>query len=230
MKELYHQSETVLIWRSEINKNPYNPKTRTKEDINERKKNIKRVGLIGGIRWNKITENLIDGHGNIEALDDIHKYDGTKETDYQVKVEKVEMDEKTELEQLTYFTKSVEIDREKMQTLIPMIDYENAGLGLEDLNYYMPSLEVMAIPEYNTIKKDFDKLEELTDQEKELRKQAVKEAKQATKDKIIDEAEGDPFVTLSFSDFESKAYFMERIGKDIYDRYVKGEEIMELLN
>lgn len=230
MSELYRQSETVVIWRSQINKNPYNPKTRTKEDIAERRRNIKRVGLIGGIRWNETTGNLIDGHGNIEALDLIHKYDGTKETDYQIKVEKVQMDEKTELEQLTYFTKSKEIDRDKMQELIPLIDYENAGLSLEDLNYYLPSIEVMAVPEYNQqIRDDFDKLEALTDEERERRKQAVKEAKQATKNKMIDEYEGEPFVTLTFSDYQTKSYFMELLGHQPDDRYIKGEPLIEKL-
>jgi len=230
-KELYRQSETVVIRRSQINKNPYNPKTRTKEDIAQRKANIKRVGLIGGIHWNKTTGNLIDGHGNIEALDLIHKYNGTKETDYQVKVEMCELDEKTELEQLTYFTKNTEIDREKMIELIPLIDYEKAGLALEDLNYYLPNIAVMEMPEYNTeIKKDFDNLEKLSDEEKEVRKQAVKEAKQAVKEKMKEEVSGEPFVTLSFSDFETKVYFMELLGKNINDRYIKGEEILRLID
>lgn len=230
-KELYKQSETVVIWRSEINKNPFNPKTRTKEDIAQRKANIKRVGLIGGIRWNKTSGNLIDGHGNLEALDLIHKYDGTKATDYQVKVEQCELDEKTEREQLVYFTKTTEIDREKMIELIPMIDYEKAGLEMEDLNYYLPTIAVMEMQEYNAdIRNDFDALEKLSDEEKKVRKQKVKEAKQATKEKMVEEVEGAPYVTLSFSDYEAKVYFMELLDEKINNKYIKGEKVLQLID
>ena len=65
MSDLYKQSETVVIKRSQINFAPYNPKNHTKEQINEIKKNIKRVAFLGGIVWNVITGNLIDGHKRV---------------------------------------------------------------------------------------------------------------------------------------------------------------------
>ncbi len=231
-KPKYRQSEHVVIARSQIQFAPYNPKNHTREQINEIKKNIKRVGFLGGVVWNEATGNLVDGHKRVMSLDLIHRYNGTPDTDYDIRVEKISLDEKTEKEQNIFQTQSrSELEVELMQSLISEIDYANAGLKLEDLNYYMPNIEVMATPQYNEeIRNDFDVLEEKTDQEreieKEIKKQQVKEAKQETKNKMIDECEGDPFVTLSFSDFETKAYFMELMKANVHDKYIKGEDVL----
>ena len=42
------------------------------------------------------------GTRRIKAMDMYYKYDGTSDTDYKVKVEVVNLDEKKEKEQLTY--------------------------------------------------------------------------------------------------------------------------------
>ena len=101
MKEL-KQSETRIIKRSQINLNPINPKRHSDERIRLQKKNLQKVGFLGGIVWNELSGNLIDGHRRIKAMDMYYKYDGTSDTDYKVKVEVVNLDEKKEKEQLTY--------------------------------------------------------------------------------------------------------------------------------
>ena len=63
------QSEIKIINRSQINLNPINPKRHTDEQIKQQKKNLKKVGFLGGIVWNKNTGNLVDGHRRIQALD-----------------------------------------------------------------------------------------------------------------------------------------------------------------
>lgn len=95
-------SETITIKRSKINLNPYNPKKHTDEQIKLQKKNIKKNGYLGGIVWNSASGNLIDGHRRVLALDSINKYDGSEETDYEIKVEKVAYTDKEEKEQMTY--------------------------------------------------------------------------------------------------------------------------------
>lgn len=95
-------SVTEDIRRSVITLNPCNPKRHTDRQVKQQVANIKANGYLGGIVWNRTTGNLIDGHRRVQALDIIHKYDGTADTDYTLKVEVVEFDEKTELEQLTY--------------------------------------------------------------------------------------------------------------------------------
>jgi uncharacterized protein (DUF39 family) len=96
------QSQTQNIRRSQINLNPLNPKLHSKEEIDLQKKNIKNVGYLGGIIWNERSGNIIDGHRRVIALDLIQHYDGTENTDYDIKVEVVDFDDKTEKQQMTY--------------------------------------------------------------------------------------------------------------------------------
>ena len=96
------QSETRTIKRSQINLNPQNIKNHTEEQVKLQKKNLKKVGYLGGVVWNEESHNLIDGHRRLQALDSINRYDGTPETDYDIKVECVSFDRKTELEQMAY--------------------------------------------------------------------------------------------------------------------------------
>ena len=127
------QSETKIINRSQINLNPINPKRHTDEQIKQQKKNLKKVGFLGGIVWNKNTGNLVDGHRRIQALDLINKYDGTN--DYQIKVEMVNFDEKTEKEQLTYMAVgNSKADYNLIAQYVDTIDYENVGLSEDEYN------------------------------------------------------------------------------------------------
>ena len=128
-------SETKLIKRSQINLNPCNPKVHTDADIKQQKANIKKVGLIGGIQWNETTGNLIDGHKRVMSVDLIQGYDGTPETDYDIKVEAVDFDEKTEKEQLLFMAKSqdpIDYNLVAKNFSIDEIDFKSAGFTEQD--------------------------------------------------------------------------------------------------
>lgn len=128
-------SETKIIKRSQINLNPCNPKVHTDADIKQQKANIKKVGLIGGIQWNETTGNLIDGHKRMMSVDLIQGYDGTPETDYDIKVEAVDFDEKTEKEQLLFMAKSqdpIDYNLVAKNFSIDEIDFKAAGFTEQD--------------------------------------------------------------------------------------------------
>lgn len=93
-KKALETSETRVIKRSNIAFHSKNPKRHAEERIKLQAKNLKKVGYLGGIVWNETTGNLIDGHRRIKAMDLYYDYDGTSETDYEVKVEVVHMNEK----------------------------------------------------------------------------------------------------------------------------------------
>lgn len=227
MSKLYKQSETTTINRSEINFAPYNPKNHSQKDIDLLKRNIKNVAFLGGIVFNKTTSNLIDGHKRIMTLDLIHKYDGTPETDYQVKVELIELDEKTEKEQNIFQTTSrTELDAYKLADLIADIDYEAAGLTDEDLlqlEVEVPNFEFAAPQVQSDILPTSKK--QIQEQSAEQRKEAIKAAKQKT----TTDNESAPYVTITFDSFENKAYFMERFGFNHYDLYIKGERFEQMI-
>lgn len=128
-------SETKIIKRSQINLNPCNPKVHTDADIKQQKANIRKVGLIGGIQWNETTGNLIDGHKRVMSVDLIQGYDGTPETDYDIKVEAVDFDEKTEKEQLLFMAKSqdpIDYNLVAKNFSIDEIDFKAAGFTEQD--------------------------------------------------------------------------------------------------
>ena len=134
MKEL-KQSETRVIKRSQINLNPINPKRHSDEKVKLQKKNLQKVGFLGGIVWNEKSGNLIDGHRRIKAMDLHYKYDGTPSTDYDVKVEVVNLDDKTEKEQLTYMAVgNTKPDIDLIAGYISDIDYTDVGLDIGELN------------------------------------------------------------------------------------------------
>ena len=127
------QSITQEIHRSEIALNPCNPKRHTDRQVKQQVANIKANGYLGGIVWNKTTGNLVDGHRRVQALDIIHKYDGTPEKDYLLKVEVVEFDQKTELEQLTYMAiGNSKADYNLVAQYAGQIDTAAVGLSEED--------------------------------------------------------------------------------------------------
>lgn len=236
MSDLYKQSETVVIKRSLINFAPYNPKNHTKEQINEIKKNIKRVAFLGGIVWNVITGNLIDGHKRVMALDVLNKYDGTLDTDYEVKVEKIELDLKTEKEQNIFQTQSrTQFDLDILSTMIPDIDYKNAGLTDDDLQLIGIDFTFQTETE-QSITDEINNLTLPIQNQKEAVKQANKELSQAekiahnkeVKAQVMQEAQDkaenmEAYVMISFEDYKTKAAFMERFGFDAREKFLKGE-------
>nr|DAJ08460.1 MAG TPA: ParB protein [Caudoviricetes sp.] len=236
MSDLYKQSETVVIKRSQINFAPYNPKNHTKEQINEIKKNIKRVAFLGGIVWNVITGNLIDGHKRVMALDVLNKYDGTTDTDYEVKVEKIELDLKTEKEQNIFQTQSrTQFDLDILSTMIPDIDYKNAGLTDDDLQLIGIDFTFQTETE-QSITNEINNLVLPIQNQKEAVKQAKKELSQAekiahnkeVKAQVMQESQDkadnmEAYVMISFGDYKAKAAFMERFGFDAREKYLVGE-------
>ena len=226
----FKQSVTSVIKRSQINFAPYNPKNHTKEQINEIKKNFKRVAFLGGIVWNKLTGNLIDGHKRVMAQDIYFKYDGTPETDYDVKVELIELDLKTEKEQNVFQkTSQTDFDDELMRELLHDIDYKNAGLDEFDLNYFgvpVPELENDSIA--NEIENLYEPVAEQKAFDAEVRKEAVKQAKADIQEKAIEKAKDmTAYVMLSFDDHNAKVAFCQRFEINENENIVKGEEFSE---
>ena len=211
MSAKYKQSETVEIWRSQINFAPYNPKRHSKEQVNQIKKNILKVAFLGGIVWNSV-----------------HGYDGTKETDYKVKVEKIQLDTKTEKEQNIFQTQSrSELELDLLRDLVPEIDYKSAGLTDEDMK--LIGFDTMLKTDYeNDLTKQFEGLNAPLIAEREIEKQEKKADIKAKKEKIAKEAEESAantqaFVMLNFESYESKEAFMKRFGFNPEDRVISGE-------
>lgn len=226
----YQNSETAEIKRSQIKLNPYNPKRHSDNEIKLQVKNIKKNGYLGGIVFNKRTGNCVDGHRRVQALDTIHKYDGTPETDYDIKVETVDFDEKTELEQMTYMaTQNAKADWNLIADYIDIIDPETVGLtpeeikAIEDLAAEAAETQVEDLtgmfvrePEYE-LKKDeatFDDIEEQRKNKPSQTKEEVKAIKENnTRIANTRNAAVSRHILLEFADEESFTVFCESVGE-----------------
>lgn len=134
------QAERIEVMRSEINFAPYNPRRISDEARKKLKANLKKVGIMGGIVWNKTTGNLVSGHQKVAICDEVNHYNQeTHENDYALFVEVVELNEKEEKEQNLFMNnRSVqgEFDDELLKQMLSEIDYEQAGFTAFDISIY----------------------------------------------------------------------------------------------
>ncbi len=209
-------SETSVIKRSQINLNPLNPKRHTEDAIKQQKKNLQKVGFLGGIVWNKRTGNLIDGHRRVYAMDLLYKYDGSKEKDYDIKVEVCELDEKNEKEQLTYMAVgNTKADYDLIAKYASEIDIYNVGLSDSDIN------DILSFTDTD-IDAVTDSIDDLilppTDEDKvkpvektaEEKKQHVKDIKEQVRESAERrQADEEAYIMLSFTNADNKQAFCD---------------------
>lgn len=222
------ESETVMVKRSQIKFAPYNPKRHTDDDVKKQIKNFKKVGFLGGIVWNETTGNLISGHKRLMAMDKIFGNTEDSPVNYDVKVEKVQLDAKQEMEQNIFMdarSTNTQQDLELLAEMLPSIDPKEAGLEELDIQLIVastPELETNAAQEY---KNDFKAIQ----RPYEERKQEIKDLKKKIKDETFRQ-QGTPYITLSFDNYENKAQFLEVMGYDSEMTIIKGEEFFEKVN
>ena len=220
--------------KHQINLNPINPKRHSDERVKLQKKNLQKVGVLGGIVWNEKSGNLIDGHRRIKAMDLHYKYDGTSSTDYNVKVEVVNLDDKAEKEQLTYMAVgNTKPDIDLIADYINDIDYSDVGLSEAELN------DILSISGIDDIRLS-DSLDNLlsspvkeskrldrTDEEKKAHMKEVKQqVKAVAKERQLNE---EAYIMLSFSSYEAKADFCDLLGISTDDKFAKGEGVLKLI-
>jgi len=216
------------------------------------KRSIKRYGCVGGIVVNKRTGNtIVGGHQKISVLDDIYKYDvNNPETDYSIRCELVDVDEKTEKElNVTLNNPNVggTWDYDMLREMVGDgdFDYKNAGLTENDLDiigvdYTMQTegeAQMQNAFEELTRERDQQHREEM-DARREIRDAAkqeepseedkiehMKAVKQQVKQQAIETAANmDAYVVLSFDTWQNKCAFMERFGYPVEMKMVKGEK------
>ncbi len=228
-KKQIKQSDIVEVMRSQINLNPYNPKRHSDKKILEQKKNLLRMGLMGGITWNRKSGNLIDGHRRIKAMDLHYGYDGTSATDYSVKVSVVELDEKQEKEQMTYMALgNTKADYSLIAEYLPDIDAIAAGIDdydLEQIRSFIPTVEEVQVESFDDlISNDEEEKEEPSDEEKKAK---IKDAKEKQKEAAGERyADLNAYITVSFDNAAQKRDFCEMLGIPESEMFVKGSTVM----
>lgn len=252
-KKQIKQSDMVEVMRSQINLNPYNPKRHSDKKIIDQKKNLLRVGLLGGITWNKTSGNLIDGHRRIKAMDMHYGYDGTLDTDYSVKVTAVELDDKQEKEQMTYMALgNTKADYSLIAEYLPDIDAVNAGIDDYDLSQiqsFIPTVDEVVIDTFDDLISDVpekdgenetdadtaapsdngngNESDDAPEPTPEERKAKIKEAKEKQKEAAGERyADLNAYITVSFDNAEQKRTFCELLGIQESEMFVKGSMVL----
>lgn len=239
----YFNSKSVEVNRSQINPASYNPRSISEEGRKHLKRSIKRYGVVGGIVVNESTGyTIVGGHQKVSVLDELNKYnESTKENDYKLRVELINVDEKTE-KSLNVALNNPNIggqwDYDKMRELIPDIDYKDAGLTEADLNMIgvdfllqtqeendlAGALEEMMSPV--TEQRESEKAQKQAEKqmEREAKIQHMKDVKSQVQEQAQKTAQDmDAYLMLSFDTFEAKSEFCQRFGINPYDKFFKGE-------
>ena len=240
----YIKSEVVEINRSAIHLAAYNPRVITEEEKKSLKRIIKKYGLVGGLVVNKRTGlTVVSGHQRITVMDELQKYDRkTKDNDYKLRVDVIDVDEKTEKElniAMNNPNAQGKWDNDKLREMIPDIDYKDVGLSEADLS--LLGLDYMfKTEEENDLANSLGDLMQEVEEENEAEKaqrQAEKQAERAAKvahmkevkEQVKQAAEKtagdmDAYLMLSFDNIENKNRFLQRFGYDADMKFVKGED------
>lgn len=138
MLSKYFNAENKELLRSEIHFAEYNPRIIDEDELKNLRKGIKKFGLVGGLVVNKGTGNtIVQGHQRISVLDSLQKYNpDTKENDYRIRADVVDMDESSEMELnvlLNNPNAQGKWDYDRLKVIVPKINIANAGLTNADL-------------------------------------------------------------------------------------------------
>jgi len=221
--------ECITIHRKEINNAPYNPRKIGKAERARLKANIKRVGLIDTLIWNRQTGNLVGGHQRINIIDEIEGND-----DYEITVSVVSLSEDQEKEQNIFLnSKSAQgqFDFELLKQIAPDINIGNCGLDNYDLAIMGISYPIIEIDSSESCVIENQKNIRLDSNENDIDREERKREMQELRKKIVDDFSaveiGETHITLSFSSNIAKSDFLKIFNLPDGMRMVKGEPILE---
>lgn len=237
----YQTFETATVHRRQLKGAAYNPRRIDDHAKAKLRANLKRVGLIQPLIWNKRTGNLVGGHQRVDLLDSLEGSD-----DYSLTVAVVDLDEKTEREQNVALNNTSAMgtwDEEALTEMLKAdesvrIDIGNAGFDLVDIEVLVDDPEVLKF--FAPVEEDEPASAVLTEVEaaaaakKAERLAAHKAARTvpAIKDrrreyKAADQENHDSefYAVVVFENRDAREAFMARMGVDPADRYVDGARV-----
>ena len=218
----YQKFETATINRGQIKNAEYNPRKISDSAKKKLKDNIKRVGLLDTIVVNKNTMNIVSGHQRISILDSLER-----KKDYNLTVAMIDLSEKEEKEQNIFFNNTKvqgEFDTDILASMLSDIDFECAGLDINDVGILGVEVDLPSIEEPSEADKEVMKLNnEIYDNKREMRKAVMNHSQTKNEESV------DTFVVLTFSNQSNKEVFLQRFGFRTQEKYIKGEVLSEMV-
>lgn len=209
----YQTAEEIEVHRTQLKNAPYNPRKIDDAARKKLKKNIQKVGLLGGVVWNRLTGNIVSGHQRVSILDSLEKT-----CDYMIRVTPVEMDDKTEKEQNIFFNNADAQGDFEVEALEQMmrdsgLDVENMGFDLSD-QINMFGLESLGTEDAIQAAEALKASRDFFDKQKKSN---------ASRD--MDNF----FLVVVFKNHESRLAFANRLGF-LDDRYIDGQRLFDLFD
>ena len=247
----YFTGQSVELRRSAIHFADYNPREINDEERKNIKRGIKKFGLLGGIIVNKQTGlTIVQGHQRISIMDELEKYNPeTKENDYVVRAEVIDVDLKTEKiinVLLNNPNAQGKWNRDKLAQMVADVGVEETkDAGFTDADFSLLGLDYMFQTEAeqdiaNSLGELMQGVEEEKQAEREEKaaqrlaeKQAeqaakiahMKEVKQEVREAAQKSADNmDAYVMLSFTNIEARNTFLQRFGYPTDSKFIKGED------
>lgn len=234
LNKYFAESRPAEMMRSQLHFAEYNPRTITTEGRKLLKRSIKRFGVVGGIVVNEQTGmTVVGGHQKLCVLDGLNHYDPeTGEGDYRLRVELVNVDAKTEKElNITLNNPNVggQWDLEALASLVPDIDYKEAGLTEADLNLIGCDY-LLKTPGENDIANAISDLATPLAEKRSAERQAVREAAEASVDDVADSdapADDAAAQAAAEADFAARTERMKEVKRQVREKAEAEAENMD---
>lgn len=140
----FQKFETQTVKRTDIKGADYNPRQIDEHAKKKLRANLKRVGLLAPLVWNKRTGNLVSGHQRLSIMDTLEGSD-----DYSLTLAVVDLSEKEEREQNLFFNNSSAMGKWDEEKLAEMLGDTNVELDVPNTGFDDVDLEVILGQEPN---------------------------------------------------------------------------------
>ena len=221
-KTKYQKFVMKQINRSQINFAKYNPNEMGEDARKRVKRKIKNkdVGLIEAVVWNKQTGNLVGGHHRISIIDELEK-----NTDYDIDVCVVDLDEKTEKE-MNVFLNNPSVQGE--YNLSQLANFKlNEDLDFKDMGFNDSDVDFMFGGD-SDFSKLFDDTIDIAETKEKIKE--IKESRAGMKDKHKEKNEADFFFVVVCDSDEQKRKLVKMLNTPAHEKYVNAEYLEKLLN
>lgn len=213
----YQKFTIATINRADIKNAEYNPRIMDKEAKKRLKAGLKKHGLVSTLTWNKRTGNLVGGHQRLEQLDALEK-----NKDYSLDVCVIDVDEAEEAVlnvQLNNPSMQGEWDLEKLALMT-----EEFNVGFDDMGFSKLDVDFM----YDGDERFTELFETPEAEEVKQGLEAVKEARQAGKERLQERNNINFYSVIVFEDEKAKADFYKKISVPLSEEYLTADKILRL--
>ena len=213
----YQKFTVETINRADIKNAEYNPRIMDKEAKKRLKAGLKKHGLVSTLTWNKRTGNLVGGHQRLEQLDALEK-----NKNYSLDVCVIDVDEAEEA------VLNVQLNNPSMQgdwDLNKLADItEEFGIGFDEMGFSKLDVDFM----FDGDERFTDMFETPEAEEVKTGLEAVKEARQAGKERLEERNNINFYSVIVFEDEAAKADFYKKINVPLSEEFLTADKVLRL--